>query len=394
MTSAGSQLQEVERVRSAPRGDGLDALFVLNNLAVGGSERKVVRLANSLSARGLRIGVAYLNEPTTLLKDIQPQVATFFLSRQGRFSLKASAALRRLIEEQRPRNVLSVNLYPALYVVTATRLSRHKPRTIGLMNTTRMNGARLKQTFYTHVLRHLDRTVYGCELQRDVWLSPDNPMRPHSSVIYNGVDTSRFSPSREGVAEERARHGIAEHAFVVGSVGRLAPEKNQLPLIDVVAKLRAAQAEVHLMLVGDGPMRATLERAAADRGIGNAVTFTGALADVRAALKSFDVFVLPSFSETFSNAALEAMAMQVPVILTRTGGAAEMIDEGREGYIVDVNELPARLPGLLDKLRTDNLLRARMAAAAASRAREVFSWEAMLKAYETLLDAREAVRHA
>jgi glycosyltransferase involved in cell wall biosynthesis len=371
----------------------MDALFVLNNLAVGGSETKVVRLANSLSARGMQIGIAYLNEPTTLLKDIQPQVGTYFLSRQGRFSLKANAALSRLIDEQRPRNVLSVNLYPSLYVLTATRWARHKARTIGLMNTTKMTGARLKQTFYTRVLRHLDLTVYGCELQRDVWLTPDNPMRPHSRVIYNGVDLSRFTPSRVGVAEQRTRYGIGENTFVVGSVGRLVRDKNQLPLIDVIAELRAADADVHLMLVGDGPMRETLERKAAERGVSDAVTFTGALPDVRVALKLFDVFVLPSLSETFSNAALEAMAMQVPVILTRTGGAGEMIEEGREGYIVDVEQLPRRLPGLLNQLRTDHVLRSRMAMAALSRAQQKFSWEGMLGAYQSLLGSRQAVSH-
>lgn len=391
---AQSQLQHVSGLRAAPRGEGLDALFVLNNLAVGGSETKVVRLANSLSARGMNVGVAYLNEPTTLLKDIQPQVGTYFLSRQGRFSLKANVTLSQLIDEQRPRNVLSVNLYPALYVLTATRWARHETRTIGLMNTTRMNGARLKQAFYTRVLRHLDWTVYGCELQRDVWLSSDSPMRPRSSVIYNGVDISRFTPSRLGIAEQRARYGIGENTFVVGTVGRLAPEKNQLPLIDAVAKLRAAGADVHLILVGDGPMRAALEQAAAQRGIAEVVTFTGALSDVRVALKLFDAFVLPSFSETFSNAALEAMAMQVPVILTRTGGAGEMIEDGREGYIVDVEELPRRLPELLNQLRTDHVLRTRMAAAAMSRAQQTFSWEAMLSAYQSLLGAREAVSHA
>src|SRR5688572_2100997 len=393
--AAQSQLQQqAASLRAAPRGEGMDALFVLNNLAVGGSETKVVRLANSLSARGMQIGVAYLNEPTTLLKDIQPQVGTYFLSRQGRFSLKANAALSRLVDEQCPRNVLAVNLYPSLYVLTATRLARHKARTIGLMNTTKMNGARLKQTFYTRVLRHLDWTVYGCELQRDVWLSPDHSMRPRSSVIYNGVDISRFTPSRVGVAEQRARYGIGENTFVVGSVGRLAREKNQLPLIDAVAELRASNADVHLMLVGDGPMRQALERRAAERGITDAVTFTGALSDVRVALKLFDVFVLPSLSETFSNAALEAMAMQVPVILTRTGGAGEMIEEGREGYIVDVEELPRRLPSLLNQLRTDHVLRTRMAAAAVSRAQQTFSWESMLNAYQSLLGSRQAVSHA
>ena len=392
--AAQSQLQQVDGLPAARRSEGLDALFVLNNLAVGGSETKVVRLANSLSARGMQIGIAYLNEPTTLLQEIQPQVGTYFLSRQGRFSLQANAALSRLIDEQRPRNVLSVNLYPSLYVLTATRWARHKARTIGLMNTTKMDRARLKQSFYTRVIRHLDWTVYGCELQRDVWLAPDSPMRPRSSVIYNGVDISRFTPSRVGVVEQRARFGLGENTFVVGSVGRLVRDKNQLPLIDAIAQLRAAQADVHLMLAGDGPLRKSLERAAAERGIADAVTFTGALSDVRVALKLFDVFVLPSFSETFSNAALEAMAMQVPVILTRTGGAAEMIEEGREGYILDVAELPRRLPDLLNQLRTDHVLRTRMAAAALSRAQQTFSWEGMLSAYQSLLGPRQAVSHA
>ena len=394
MASVPTQIERGSASLQPSAADGLDVLFLLNNLAVGGSETKVVRLANSLHARGGRVGVAYLNEPTTLLKDIQPGVATWFLSRRGRFSLKAHAALRDLIRTQQPRNVVSVNLYPALYVVTATRWLRHKPRTIGLLNTTEMRGARWQRTFYSSVLKYLDRTVYGCELQRDAWLSADSPMRPNSTVIYNGVDLTRFVPSRAGVAEQRAQYGIDERAFVVGSVGRLAKEKNQLPLIDAVADMRASGADVHLVLVGDGPMRPELEQRAAARGISKAITFAGALPDVRVALKLFDVFVLPSFTETFSNAALEAMAMQLPVILTRTGGAAEMIEHGREGYIVDVAELPRRLPELLGELRADAVLRTRMGAAAAQRAQQKFSWDHMLGAYQTMLDSRQKATHA
>jgi glycosyltransferase involved in cell wall biosynthesis len=118
------------------------------------------------------------------------------------------------------------------------------------------------------------------------------------------------------------------------------------------------------------------------------------MTDVRAALKAFDVFVLPSLSETFSNAALEAMAMQLPVILTRTGGASEMIEHGKEGYIVDVVELPKQLPARLDQLRLDTVLRTRMAAAALSRAQREFSWEGMVEAYQTMLGARAAVSPA
>jgi glycosyltransferase involved in cell wall biosynthesis len=395
MASAPAQFdREVAAPRTA-QGDGaLDVLFLLNNLAVGGSETKVVRLANAFNMRGMRVGIAYLNEPATLLKDIAPGVATFFLSRQGRFSIKANAALKQLIEEQRPRNVVSVNLYPALYVVAATRWARHRPRTIGLMNTTEMRrGKRWKRGLYIRVLRYLDWTVYGCELQRDAWLSADSPMRLRSSVIYNGVDIARFSLARVGGVSQRANYGISEHAFVVGSVGRLVREKNQMPLIDAVADLRATGADVHLMLVGDGPLRSALQGRAEQRGISGAVTFTGAMPDVRAALRAFDVFVLPSLSETFSNAALEAMAMQVPVILTRTGGAGEMIEHGKEGYIVEVAELPRQLPGLLNQLRLDNMLRTRMAAAAGLRAQQAFSWEGMVAAYQNMFGSREAVSH-
>lgn len=396
MASARAQLhRDIASARPAGGGDELDVLFVLNSLAVGGSETKVVRLANALNARGTRIGVAYLNEPATLLKDIAEGVTTFFLSRQGRFSIRANAALGRLIDARRPRDVVSVNLYPALYVVMAARWSRHRPRTIGLMNTTEMRrGARWKRSFYIRVLRYLDWTVYGCELQRDAWLSAGSPMRPRSSVIYNGVDIGRFSNARAAAADRRAAYGIGEHAFVVGTVGRLAAEKNQLPLIDTVANLRATGADVHLMLVGDGPMRSALQRRAEQQGVSQAVTFTGAMPDVRAALKTFDVFVLPSLSETFSNAALEAMAMQLPVILTRTGGASEMIEHGKEGYIVDVEDLPRRLPELLNQLRLDSVLRTRMAAAAAARAQQSFSWEGMLAAYQELFDVRGAASHA
>jgi glycosyltransferase involved in cell wall biosynthesis len=395
MASATAQLDREVVQPHRTGGDALDVLFVLNNLAVGGSETKVVRLANAFSARGIQVGIAYLNGPTVLLKDIAPEVSTFFLSRQGRFSLKANAALRQLIDERCPRSVVSVNLYPALYVVTATRWARHRPRTIGLMNTTEMRrGKRWKRSFYTRMLQYLDWTVYGCELQRDAWLAADSPMRPRSSVIYNGVDLARFTAARVPGLGLRPNYGISENAFVVGSVGRLAAEKNQLPLLDAVAGLRASGADVHLMLVGDGPMRSTLEKRADELGISSAVTFTGAMPDVRAALKSFDVFVLPSLSETFSNAALEAMAMHVPVILTRTGGAAEMIDHGKEGYILDVADLPKRLPELLNELRLDNMLRTRMAAAAGLRAQQSFSWDGMVAAYQDVLGTREAVSHA
>lgn len=371
--------------------DEFHVLFVLNNLSIGGSEMKTIRLANSLFARGVQVGLAYLNPPHALLTRLHSDIPVWYLARQGKFSLSAAATLRALIREHRPQAVVAVNLYPALYVAMAAARLRPRPRTVGLINTTVFKpGQSWRQGFYRPLLSLLDCSVYGCEAQRCLWLPGGTSMAQRSCVIYNGVDTEQFSGKfRNGggvdMPERRSRHGIADQAFVIGTVGRLAPEKNQEALIDAVATVRAAGVDMHLLLVGDGPARAALEARAAQLQLQKSVTFTGGLSDVREALALTDVFVLPSRSETFSNAALEAMAMRKPVILTRTGGAAEMITDGVHGFIVGVDELPTRLPELLVQLHADAAMTKRMGIAAAERVQRSFSWDAMVDQYQSLL---------
>jgi len=366
----------------------LDVMFVLNSLSVGGSESKVVRLANRLRERGAEIGLAYLNGPHVLLRQIRPDIPVWHLDRRGKYSLSTLVALRHLVREQRPRNVVAVSLYPTLYVLGATRGMRRRPRAIGLINTTTFNpGQEWRGRVYRPVLRWLDWTVYGSEVQRRAWLSESAPAQRRSCVIYNGVDVRHFRAMHDAVAlrEQRRRLGIAERAVLVGTVGRLAPEKGQSSLIDALARARAAGADVHLLIVGDGPMRARLEQHAARRGVSAQVTFAGAVLDVRPLLAIMEVFVLPSrYVETFSNAALEAMAMGKPLILSEIGGAREMIDDGVEGYVVPIEDIERRLPELLLRLAQDRRLRERLGRAATRRARSAFSLEAMIDRYSEL----------
>lgn len=377
--------------------DELKAIFVLSTLSVGGSETKTIQLANSLFARGVQVALAYLNPPHSLLKRVHADIPVWYLARKGKFSFSATATLRALIREHRPRTVVAVNLYPALYVAAATAGLSARPRTVGLVNTTVFRpGEQWQQQFYRPVLRTLDWSVYGCEAQRSLWLSGKGSMVRRSCVIYNGVDAERFcSSDSHDIVEQRRRYGIGAHAFVVGTVGRLAPEKNQQALIDALARVRAGGVDMHLLLVGDGPMRAALEARAAQLQLDASITFTGGLTDVRQALALMDVFVLPSTSvETFSNAALEAMAMRKPVILTRTGGAGEMISDGVHGFIVTVDELATRLPALLTQLHADSGRAGRMGLAAAARVAQNFSWDGMVDRYQALLSSLGEPAHA
>lgn len=373
----------------------LRALFVLNSLNVGGSETKVVRLVNALHRRNVPAGIAYLNAPRQLLPSIDPSVPVWHLGRRGKFSLAALSRLSRLIDTVHPSVVLSVNLYPALYVALATARPRRQPRTIGLLNTTApLEQDRWRRTFYRPVLRRLDRIVFGCDLQRGEWAPYVHADAARASVIYNGVDTNRFAPVNDPVSVHlRCQHDIPASAFVFGTVGRLAPEKNQIVMIETLAALRGSNVNAHMIIVGEGPERARLARRAAELALEPQVTFAGVQGDVRPWLSMMDVFVLPSrHVETFSNAALEAMAMQRPVILSRIGGADEMVRDGLDGYVIDIGALDEALPRFLRVLAEDPSRRARLGRSARERVEREFSMESMVERFSRLIDTSADVR--
>ena len=381
------------RERPAPSpGETLDVLFVLNNLAIGGSERKIVRVANQLRARGVNAGIASLNEPHTLARFLDNDVPWWRLARRGKFSFAAVRRLLGVVRQRRPHALIAVNLYPALYVLATAALVRSaRPRTVCLVNTSviRSTGVPWRTWLYRRLLPLFDVTVHGCDAQRVHWLRRGSPAWQRSQVIYNGVDLSEFRSDALPAppAQLRAGLGVPTGRFVFGSVGRLAPEKNHAVLVTALARLRAAGVEAHLIVAGEGPERRALEEQATRLGVRGRMSLPGALPDVRSVLATLDVFVLPSTAiESFSNAALEAMAMGKPVILSALGGAAEMVRNGDDGFVIPLPELDARLSPLLAALCADPPRRARLGAAARTRVAEKFTLAGMLDHYQALAD--------
>lgn len=365
------------------------ALFVLNSLNVGGSETKVVRLVNGLCARNVLAGIAYLNDSNALLPSIESGVPLWHLDRRGKFSASAVARLRQILKRARPSVVFAVNLYPVLYVVLATAALRKRPRIVGLLNTTAPAKAdEWRRSFYRPFLRRLDTIAFGSDVQRSEWAPYVRADAARTTVLYNGVDTHRFTPIDERTrSQARESCAIPRAAFVLGTVGRLASEKNQAVLIDALADLRAAGIEAHLLIVGEGPKRSELQQYAASLNMASHVTFAGMQADVRPWLAAMDVFVLPSTNvETFSNAALEAMASGKPVILSRLGGADEMVRDGTDGYVVDIDTLGSRVPTLLRSLARDPELRERLGRCARERVEQCFSMPTMIERFSQLID--------
>jgi glycosyltransferase involved in cell wall biosynthesis len=147
-------------------------------------------------------------------------------------------------------------------------------------------------------------------------------------VIHNGLDPARVTGNRvESRATLLAASGQPEGTVFVGTVGRLAHEKDQRTFLRVLAGVRAVRRDVHGIVIGDGELRGTLEAEATALGLdGGAVTFLGRRPDARSLAAGFDLFVLTSRSEGFPNVLLEASFLAVPCVATNIAGNPDVLD--------------------------------------------------------------------
>jgi sugar transferase (PEP-CTERM/EpsH1 system associated) len=200
--------------------------------------------------------------------------------------------------------------------------------------------------------------------------------------LYNGVDTDRFSPIDRAVV-------APPESIVVGTVGRLDPVKNQARLLRAVAEIRRQHpqltARLRLLIVGDGPLRASLESLAVELRMEGIVEFAGARADTPDLLRRMDLFVLPSINEGISNTVLEAMASGLPVVAARVGGNPELVSDGVTGCLYDPAPESALPQALVPYLR-DSTLRHRHGCAGRERVLQDFGLDAMVQGYLGLYD--------
>ncbi|MGH3869205.1 MAG: glycosyltransferase [Pseudonocardiaceae bacterium] len=151
----------------------------------------------------------------------------------------------------------------------------------------------------------------------------------------NGVpDPARLPAMPDARAPFRRSLGIPPHATIVGSVGRLSPEKRLDLLLAATQRLVRHRPDIHLLVVGGGDQRPQLESLTERLGLCGRVTFTGLLRDVTPALIAMDVLVQPSDTEGTPRSVLEAMAHRVPVVASDVGDVAELLDHGRCGALV------------------------------------------------------------
>jgi glycosyltransferase involved in cell wall biosynthesis len=178
-----------------------------------------------------------------------------------------------------------------------------------------------------------------------------------------GIDTRRYHPlpSPAHRAALRAELGlpVAPDAPVVGIVARIVMEKGFRELVRAFAAVRQGDPRARLVIVGEGPEMAELVAQIAAHGLQEAVVLLGNRLDVPQLLRTFDLFVLPSYREGMPVALLEAMASGLPVVATDVRGSREVVDPGRNGLLVPLGDVPA-LADALRRVLVDPEMAARM----------------------------------
>jgi glycosyltransferase involved in cell wall biosynthesis len=366
-------------------------LFLTGSLVHGGAERHAITLANRLAERGHACHFAYLkNDPSQLARlRLGPQGSVECLHAARYLDFDAAFRLKNLFVKRKPTVTFAVNQYALMYATLAGRWagrisSRGMPLVTAFHSTLyRNHKERLQMLLYRPFFWMADRAVFVCEAQRRHWRRRQVFGR-RDQVIYNGVDLEHWKPcgadERKGV---RGALGIAEDDYVIGLSAVLRPEKNPVQLVEAVALLRRRGVPARALMIGDGPLRAAVEARARALGIARDVLISGFQQDVRPFLAACDVAVLTSFTEAFSLAAIEAMALGLPVVHSEVGGAAEMIRPGRNGFLFPAGDTAA-LADRLTRLAA-RATRERMGARAREAVEAHFSERAMVDAYERML---------
>ena len=356
---------------------GPRVLQVVLSLNPGGTERLVIELTRRLSP-AIPMAVCCLDDAGEWAAELtEAGVAVESLGRREGFDARVGLHIRRIARAHRASLMHCHHYSPFVYGSLA-----------------RMSGANCRMVFTEHgrlsdarpsVKRRAANVFFSRFADRVFAVSEDlrrhlveEGFRPDAvNVIYNGIDLNvRGNGGASGRIRER--FNLPPSALIIGSVGRLDPVKDIGTLISATAEVsRSHPAE--LIIIGDGPDRARLERAAADSGIGAHVHFLGFRSDAREWLSACDVYVNCSVSEGVSLTILEAMAAGLPIIATRVGGTPEILDSTC-GILVPARA-PQALAAALVQLAGDPQRRAQLGCAARWRVEERFTLDRMIQQY-------------
>ncbi len=338
----------------------LKILQIIHFYHTGGLEQLALRLGKALLERGHDSHVLAL-EPGPMRRQFhEAGIQTHSTARPPRFSPRFLLQLAGFIAKHQYDVVHTHHIGPMLYGVPATRLSGSlSVHTTHSMEHLYVPGQPPKDVVVPPSKRKAFQWLAkGCnhivtvDEKLQTYLKEDLHLTTPVTAILNGIDTSVFNGQHDTSALENEL-GIPKDAPWLGVVGRLAPEKGHTYLLQALAQ---QQQPFHLLVIGDGSLRSTLEDKVRSLNLEEKVHFLGLRGDLPQLFSSLDLMVLPSLREGLPLVLLEALASGVPVLGSDVGSVARVLNESEAGVVVSPGDVAALEHGLEQLLKNRSML--------------------------------------
>ena len=359
--------------------DSISSLHIIGGRKLGGAERFFVRLVNALARHGHAVEVVTV-AGGEIDAAVDPQIPRHHAPLAGVWDLWSRLRIGRVVRKRRPAIVQT-------YMGRATRLT-HLPANGGSVHVARLGGY-YDLKGYRHAHAWIGNTRGICDYLVREGLPPARVFH-----IGNFVDAApRLAP--EALNALRRKWLVPEDALIVLGLGRLHPNKGFADLLQAFSRLPAELhgRPLHLVMVGDGPLRSELMAEARRLGMEQRVTWAGWQYDPSPWYQLADVFACSSRHEPLGNVILEAWANATLVVSTAAEGPTELVTPGEDALLSPPSDPAGLADSLLQALAFDDAARQKMIAAGLAKLEADFSETAIVAAYTDLYHKLGTTHH-
>ncbi|OGX54993.1 MAG: hypothetical protein A2460_05760 [Omnitrophica WOR_2 bacterium RIFOXYC2_FULL_43_9] len=357
--------------------------IVIDNLYAGGTQRQLLEFLKSCDRQRFNITVISLDGQRNPMEAdiVSLGYSVLRVSHKGFFNLTTIFSLCRIFKSEKPDIVHTYPYTSDFYGRLAAIFSNITAIICSVRN------IQIWKKWY-HLLADkilssfTDTITVNAEnikpyLIKRAGINPDK-----IRTIYNGKDLSRFAHLRD--ADEMKRElRIPQNSCVVGMVGRFSEQKDYPTFLKAAKKVSQSLPDTYFAAIGDGQTKQEMRDLALRLGLSGHTIFTGLRNDVPDLINTLDIGVLVSHYEGCPNVILEYMAGSKPTIAADVGGCAEVIEDGKTGFIVAPRDTEALAEKIITLLK-DTSMRARMGEAGRKRVEECFSLKKMVQSTENL----------
>lgn len=362
----------------------LKCMFVITSMPVGGAETLLVNLMRRMDPGVVRPEVICLKESGPLGIEIADEFPVHSDLIGGKYDITVLPRLARLMRKRKADAVITVGAGDNMF------WGRLAAKMVGVP----VIGSALHSTGWPDGVGRLNRMLtritdafigvadsHG-EFLRTFEKFPADKVH----VIRNGIDCDRFHPSAECRTSPNVREelGLAPETPLIGIVAALRSEKNHSMLIQAAAKLRQKHPDLHTLIIGEGPERATIEPLIQEWGLTDRVHLLGNRGDTPRLLAAMNVFTLCSLNEASPVSILEALACETPVVATDVGSISETVLPGQTGELVPSEDVQSFVAAI-DTLLNDAESRSQLGRNGRELVQATGSLQSMVDGYQTLV---------